>query len=45
LAHVINLAAQQALLTLKADEASDEKTGSLIRKVINLIIIVIIIII
>jgi hypothetical protein len=45
LAHVINLAAQQALLTLKADEASDEETGSLIRKVINLIIIVIIIII
>ena len=36
LAHVINLAAQQALTTLKAvenDETSDEEVGSLIRKV------------
>jgi hypothetical protein len=42
LAHVINLAAQQVLITLKADEASDEETGSLIRKVNNFIVIIII---
>jgi hypothetical protein len=42
LAHVINLAVQQVLITLKADEASDEETGSLIRKVNNFIVIIII---
>lgn len=43
LAHVINLAAQQVLVTLKADEEADEEVGSLIRKV-NIIVVVIIII-
>jgi hypothetical protein len=44
LAHVINLAAQQVLVTLKADEeAPDEEVGSLIKKV-NIIVVVIIII-
>ncbi|GBB88912.1 hypothetical protein RclHR1_15510004 [Rhizophagus clarus] len=40
LAHVINLAAQQALTTLKAvenDETSDEEVGSLIRKLRTLV--------
>jgi len=44
LAHVINLAAQQVLITLKADEETpDEEVGSLIKKV-NIIVVVIIII-
>ena len=44
LAHVINLAAQQVLVTLKADEeAPDEEVGSLIKKV-NIIVVVVIII-
>jgi len=44
LAHVINLAAQQVLVTLKADEeAPDEEVGSLIKKV-NIIVVIIIII-
>lgn len=45
LAHVINLAAQQVLVTLKAnEEASDEEeVGSLIKKV-NIIVVIIIII-
>jgi hypothetical protein len=42
LAHVINLAAQQVLTTLKAtdnDESSNEEVGSLIVKVNNFIIL------